>query len=43
MADAASSIADSDIIDKSIRKNNNWGLLAQKGFLSSIYPCEKVR
>lgn len=42
MAKAASSIADSDIIDRSIRGGNNWSLLPQKGFLSSVYPCEKV-
>lgn len=42
MAKAADSIAESDIVDKSIRTGNNWGLLPSKGFLSCVYPCEKV-
>lgn len=42
MCEAAQAIGESDILSKQIRSHQEWGLLNNFGFLSSVYPCEKV-
>ncbi len=39
---ATESIAESDLLSKAIRTNGEWSLLASFGFLSAIYPSERV-
>ena len=42
LAQAASSIAQGDIISKVIRNQGEWGLLPNFGLASAIYPCHLV-
>ncbi|EAR83422.1 BRCT domain protein (macronuclear) [Tetrahymena thermophila SB210] len=42
LVDATSSIAQSDLLSKSIRQSGNWSLLPNFAFTSCIYPCDKV-
>jgi len=42
MEKAARSIAESDILSKCIRGNNEWSLLPNFAFLGVIYPTEQV-
>ncbi|KAL4431684.1 hypothetical protein ABPG74_017313 [Tetrahymena malaccensis] len=42
LVDATSSIANSDLLSKSIRQGGNWSLLPNFAFMSCIYPCDKI-
>ncbi|KAL4508550.1 hypothetical protein ABPG72_003854 [Tetrahymena utriculariae] len=42
LVNATSSIAESDLLSKSIRQSGNWSLLPNFAFMSCIYPCDKV-
>ena len=39
-ARAASSLADADILNTKIRRNNEWALMPNAGFLGTLYPTE---
>lgn len=42
MADAAASIAESDIVSNVMRRSGEWTLITNFAFTSTIYPGEKV-
>lgn len=42
LSKAAECIAESDILNRQIRLNQNWALMPFQGFMSSVYPCECV-
>ena len=41
-ANASDLIARSDTVSRSIRTYNEWGLMPNFAFLSTVYPCELV-
>lgn len=43
IAKAANSIAESDILSNTIRKNNEWALMPNAGFLGTIYPTQQMK
>lgn len=42
LAQATEAIADSDVVNRAIRGNQEWALMPGYAFLSSVYPTEKL-
>ncbi len=42
VARAALAIAESDVVNRAIRGNQEWALMPGYAFLSCVYPTEKV-
>lgn len=43
MAKAAEAIADADIMSSRIRRNGEWSLMPNAGFMSVIYPTQVTK